>query len=70
MPGETAAAGPNIPFGTRIYVEGLGWRTVNDRGSSIGPNDIDLAASTRKECLEFGTQQRLVIIKLPDPEED
>jgi 3D (Asp-Asp-Asp) domain-containing protein len=70
VPGETAAAGPNIPFGTRIYVEGLGWRTVNDRGSSIGPNDIDLAASTRKECLEFGTQQRLVIIKLPDPEED
>lgn len=63
--GESAAAGPNIPFGTRIYVEGLGWRTVNDRGRAVGPNDIDLAVSTRKESLEFGKQQRLVIIQIP-----
>lgn len=66
VPGETAAAGPNIPFGTRIYVEGLGWRTVNDRGREVGPNDIDLAVSTKKESLEFGRQQRLVILHLED----
>lgn len=65
VPGKTAAAGPNIPFGTKIYVEGLGWRTVNDRGSAIGPNDIDLAAETREESIKFGKQQRLVILKLP-----
>jgi 3D (Asp-Asp-Asp) domain-containing protein len=62
VPGETAAAGPNIPFGTRIYVEGLGWRTVNDRGSAIGPNEIDLAVKTRDEAIKFGKQQRLVIL--------
>ncbi|MEW5785265.1 MAG: 3D domain-containing protein [Bacillota bacterium] len=65
VPGETAAAGPNIPFGTKIYVEGLGWRTVNDRGGAIGPNDIDLAVSTIEESIKFGKQQRLVILKLP-----
>jgi 3D (Asp-Asp-Asp) domain-containing protein len=64
VPGETAAAGPNIPFGTEIYVEGLGWRTVNDRGRLVGPNDIDLAAATKEESIEFGRQKRLVIIKL------
>ena len=66
VPGETAAAGPNIPFGTRIYVEGFGWRTVNDRGSLVGPNDIDLAVSTKKESIEFGKQKRLVIMTLPE----
>jgi 3D (Asp-Asp-Asp) domain-containing protein len=66
VPGETAAAGPNIPFGTRIYVEGFGWRTVNDRGGAIGPNDIDLAVSSKEESIKFGRQQRLVILRLPD----
>lgn len=65
VPGETAAAGPNIPFGTRIYVEGIGWRTVNDRGRQVGPNDIDLACESKKESLEFGRQQRLVILEAP-----
>ncbi len=65
VPGKTAAAGPNIPFGTRIYVEGMGWRTVNDRGSAIGPNDIDLAVETKEESIKFGKQQRLVILQLP-----
>ncbi len=64
VPGETAAAGPNIPFGTRVYVEGLGWHIVEDRGRLIGPNDIDLAVSTQEEAENFGKQQRLVILKL------
>jgi 3D (Asp-Asp-Asp) domain-containing protein len=65
VPGETAAAGPNVPFGTRIYVEGLGWFTVHDRGSAIGPNDIDLAVESKEESIIFGKQQRLVIFRLP-----
>lgn len=65
VPGETAAAGPNIPFGTRIYVEGLGWYTVQDRGSAIGPNDLDLAVETVEEAIKFGKQRRLVIFKSP-----
>lgn len=32
VPGETVAAGKGIPMGSRVWIEGLGWRTVNDRG--------------------------------------
>ena len=65
VPGETAAAGSNIPFGTKIYVEGLGWRIVNDRGRLIGANDIDIAVRTKEESVKFGKQERLVIIYNP-----
>ena len=54
VPGKTAAAGPNVPLGTEIYVEDLGWRRVNDRGGAIGPNDIDLAVASREEAIKFG----------------
>lgn len=30
VPGETVAAGPTIPFGSRVWIEGIGIRTVND----------------------------------------
>jgi len=63
IPGKTAAAGPNIPFGTRIYVEGLGWHVVNDRGGNIGPDDIDIVTESREKALEWGSQELLVIIE-------
>ncbi len=66
IPGKTAAAGPNIPFGTRIYVEGKGWYTVNDRGGKIGTDDIDLAADSKEETRAWGVQERLVIIEKPE----
>ncbi len=65
IPGKIAAAGPNIPFGTRIYVEGEGWYTVKDRGGKIGAADIDLAADCKDETRAWGVQQRLVIIEMP-----
>lgn len=65
VPGRSAAAGPNIPFGTRIYVEGEGWYTVKDRGGRIGVGDIDLAVDTKDESQAWGVQQRLVIIEKP-----
>lgn len=70
VPGETAAAGPNVPFGTRIYVEGLGWYTVQDRGSGVGPNDIDLSVDSRAEAIEFGQQRRLVIFQRAEENEN
>lgn len=65
VPGETAAAGTNIPFGTRIYVENKGWYTVNDRGGGIGKNDIDLAVEEVEEAEEFGERDKLIIIEKP-----
>lgn len=65
VPGKTAAAGENIPFGTEIYVEGQGWYSVQDRGGNIGPNDIDLACKSKEEAIEFGQKELLVILKTP-----
>ena len=56
IPGETVAAGPGVPFGTRVFLAGHGWRTVNDRGSRITDDHLDLAVSTRAEAFEFGRQ--------------
>lgn len=61
-PGETVAAATNIPFGTRLWIEGVGVRTVNDRGGGIGNRKLDLCVETQKEALTFGRQKRKVII--------
>ena len=42
-PGVTAACGPSIPFGTRVYINDIGWRTCQDRGGAIDDDEIDVA---------------------------
>lgn len=42
-PGVTAACGPSIPFGTRVYIEGVSWRTCQDRGGAIDNDEVDVA---------------------------
>lgn len=51
--GETAACGPNIPFGTQVYIEDVGWRTCQDRGGAIDDNEVDVAVSP-EDYLRFG----------------
>lgn len=55
--GVTAAAGPEIPFGTWIYVQGYGWRQVQDRGGRITEGKLDIAVSTVKEALREGRKK-------------
>ena len=38
----------DVPFGTRIYIEGLGYYTVQDRG--VGKGVIDVACGSHAEC--------------------
>ena len=59
--GNTAAAGPDVPIGTKVWIEGFGWREVTDRGGAIGPGQFDVAVSSREEALNFGRQDRIVI---------
>ena len=61
-PGITVAAGPSIPFGTWIWIEGFGWRCVEDRGSAIKDGRVDIAMISRQNALDFGRQEVLVII--------
>lgn len=69
VPGITAAAAPDVPFGTRVYIPGRGMRIVQDRGPAInytgdGVMQLDLCVETREEALdEIGRQKILVAIK-------
>ncbi len=56
IPGETAAAGPSIPFGSRVFLVGYGWRTINDRGGMITDKHIDLVATSHEEAWMIGRQ--------------
>lgn len=62
VPNETVAAAKDIPFGTRVWIEGVGLRTVNDRGGAIKRRRLDLCMETKDEALQFGRQRRKVII--------
>ncbi|MTV47728.1 hypothetical protein GJ688_01865 [Heliobacillus mobilis] len=61
-PGRTIAAGPEIPFGTKVIIEGVGERIVEDRGGAIRHGHIDLLVSDTKTALEFGRQHLKVHI--------
>lgn len=67
---HSIAAGPELPFGTRVYIPALkdtpnsGIYTVEDRGSAIKENclDIFMGESAYDECMEFGVQYLEVYI--------
>jgi 3D (Asp-Asp-Asp) domain-containing protein len=41
--GETAACGPGIPYGTQVFIEGVGRRICQDRGGAIDDDEVDVA---------------------------
>ncbi len=52
--GVTIAADESYPFGTVLYLEGLGERVVMDRGNAIVGNHLDLYFDTHEEACEWG----------------
>lgn len=48
--GRTCAASADLPFGTRIWIEGIGERVVEDRGGAIKGNRIDVLCADHPEC--------------------
>lgn len=62
-PGVTVAADPDVlPMGTRIYIDGIGERVVQDTGGAIQGNKIDLAVESHAEALAWGVQHKGVWI--------
>jgi 3D (Asp-Asp-Asp) domain-containing protein len=61
-PGRTVAMGRSFPYGTRVYIPGIGMRVVEDRGGMIGDNNIDIMFKTKAEALAFGRQEMIVFI--------
>lgn len=44
-----------LPFGTKIYIKGIGMRTVQDRGGAIKGNRIDVYVSSHDKIPSIGT---------------
>lgn len=59
IPGEHVAM-KSIPFGTRIFIDGLGEYTVQDRG--VGKGKVDVACETDAECYEITGRYTVYII--------
>ena len=60
---EYTVACNSLPFGTEIYIEGLGHRFVEDRGPDyLGSNWLDVYMDTYDECVNWGIQTRDVYL--------
>lgn len=55
--GVTVAADTSkLPFGTKIYIKGIGWRTVQDRGGSIKGNRLDIYIPSHNSPMPYNVQ--------------
>ena len=53
----------SLPFGTQVYISGVGFRTVEDRGPSwLGSEWCDLYMGDTGSCIAWGDQYREVWI--------
>jgi 3D (Asp-Asp-Asp) domain-containing protein len=60
--GVTIAAPRHVPFGTRVHIPGIGWRTVQDRTAFRYNGRWDIYVASHREAKKFG--KRRVTIKL------
>ena len=59
---RTAAAGPNVEFGTKVYIEGKGLYEVQDRGGAINDGDLDLAVNSIDEAIDWGRREKRAVV--------
>jgi 3D (Asp-Asp-Asp) domain-containing protein len=59
---HTIACSKELPFGTKIKVEGMGIYTCEDRGSKVNPHHIDFYTSKLQTAIDFGKKQLQVTI--------
>lgn len=56
--GRTVAADWDVlPAGTEIYIEGLGWRVVEDTGAGIDGQALDIYMDSHEDALRFGVRE-------------
>lgn len=54
-----------IPYGSWLWIEGLGWFRAEDCGSAIKGFRLDVLTATEPEAMRFGKQDRFVIVVPP-----
>ena len=59
--GHTVAADWSVlPAGTEIYIEGVGWRVVEDTGAGIDGHTLDVYYDSHEAALGHGVQEAVV----------
>ena len=51
-----------IPYGSRVWIEGLGWFQAEDCGGAIKGLRLDVLTATSKDAFAFGRQTRFAIV--------
>lgn len=60
--GRTCAAPKDLPFGTRLWIEGIGERVVEDRGGAVNGKKIDVLCADHPACYAItGTYEVYII---------
>lgn len=63
--GRTIAVDPKvIPYGTTVYIEGVGLRVAEDTGSAIRGTRVDVYMEDLKEAIEFGVKKNVKVYVL------
>jgi 3D (Asp-Asp-Asp) domain-containing protein len=52
----------HFAFGTVIEIDGVGTYRIEDRGSGLIGNHVDVLFQTTREALNFGRQTRMVCV--------
>ena len=62
--GRTIAVDPRIiPLGSKVYIEGYGWRVAEDTGGAIKNMKIDMCVSSHSEAYAKGVTYAKVYVK-------
>lgn len=62
--GTTIAVDPSvIPLGSKVYIEGIGWRVAQDTGGAIKGNKIDVLVGSHSEAYANGVTYAKVYVK-------
>lgn len=63
--GVTVAASKQFPLGTKLYIEGVGYRTVHDRGGAIKGSKIDVYVNSHSSCYTpaYNTTTKVYIVQ-------
>jgi 3D (Asp-Asp-Asp) domain-containing protein len=61
--GAIAADLTKYPYGTKMYIPGYGWGEVQDKGSAIKGNHIDIFFADHDEAIKWGRKKLKVTVK-------